>query len=105
MKITDEMIINYLDGELNNSDKELFKKELKKNHSLQEQVRLFKEGDEMFEIFSKDYFSSDDIDYEKLKKIAFSNDRKINNLRNENNKKFRLTDLLFGLSFPSGLPI
>ena len=100
MKITDEMIINYLDGELNNSDKELFKKELKKNHSLQEQVRLFKEGDEMFEIFSKDYFSSDDIDYEKLKKIAFSNDKKTNNLRNENNKKYRFTDLLFGLSFP-----
>ena len=30
MKITDEMIINYLDGELNISDKELFEEELKK---------------------------------------------------------------------------
>ena len=100
MKITDEVIINYLDDELNISDKELFEEELKKNHSLQEQVRLFKEGDEMFELFSKDYFSSDDIDYEKLKKIAFSNDKKTNNLRNENNKKFKLKDFLFGLSFP-----
>ena len=53
MKITDEMIINYLDGELNISDKELFEEELKKNLSLQKQVRLFKEGDEMFETFSK----------------------------------------------------
>ena len=52
MKITDEMIINYLDGELNISDKELFEEELKKNPSLQKQVRLFKEGDEMFETFS-----------------------------------------------------
>ena len=76
MKITDEMIINYLDGELNTSDKKLFEEELKKNPSLQKQVRLFKEGNEMFETFSKDYFSSDDIDYEKLKKIAFSNDKK-----------------------------
>ena len=30
MKITDEMIINYLDGELNISDKKLFEEELKK---------------------------------------------------------------------------
>ena len=53
----------------------------------------------MFKIFSKDYFSSDDIDYEKLKKMAFSNDKKTNNKRNENNKKYGL-NLLFGLSFP-----
>ena len=31
MKITDEVIINYLDDELNISDKELFEEELKKN--------------------------------------------------------------------------
>ena len=36
----------------------------------------------------------------KIKKIAFSNDKKTNNLRNRNNKKYRFTDLLFGLSFP-----
>ena len=30
MKITDEMIINYLDGELNISDKELFEEEVGK---------------------------------------------------------------------------
>ncbi len=100
MKITDEMIINYLDGELNISDKELFEEELKKNPSLQKQVRLFKEGDEMFETFSKDYFSKDDIDYEKLKKIALSDNKKTNNLKNEVYKKFKFKDLLFGLSFP-----
>ena len=33
MKITDEMIINYLDGELNISDKKLIEEELKKNPS------------------------------------------------------------------------
>ena len=105
MKITDEMIINYLDGELNISDKELFEEELKKNPSLQKQVRLFKEGDEMFETFSKDYFSKDDIDYEKLKKIAFSDNKKTNNLKNKIYKKFKFKDLLFGLTFPqvSGL--
>ena len=44
---------------------------------------MFKEGEEMFETFSKDYFSKDDIDYEKLKKIAFSDNKKTNNLKNE----------------------
>ena len=35
LEITDEVIINYLDGELNISDKELFEEELIKNPSLQ----------------------------------------------------------------------
>ena len=63
MKITDEMIINYLDGELNISDKELFEEELKKNPSLQKQVRLFKEGDVMNlpPVDGVDFFVNDKI--------------------------------------------
>ena len=54
----------------------------------------------MFATFSKDYFSNEDIDYEKLKKIAFSNNKKTNNLKNEVDNKFKFKDLLFGFSFP-----
>ena len=41
MKLTDEIIIDYLDGMLNDSDKKLFEKELKINVSLQKKIFHF----------------------------------------------------------------
>ena len=71
MKFTDEMIINYLDGMLSDSEKKLFEEELARNESLQKQLTLFKEGEDMFSAFSKDYFKEDDIDYDALKTTNF----------------------------------
>ncbi len=71
MKFTDEMIINYLDGMLSDSEKKLFEEELGRNDSLKKQLALFKEGEDMFSAFSKNYFKEDDIDYDALKTTNF----------------------------------
>ena len=82
MKFTDEIIIDYLDGMLNDSDKKLFEKELKTNVSLQKKIALFKEGEEMFFGFSEDYFKEDDIDYDTLKSTAYSVKNKLSKSSN-----------------------
>ena len=87
MKFTDEIIIDYLDGMLNDSDKKLFEKELKTNVSLQKKIALFKEGEEMFFGFSEDYFKEDDIDYDTLKSTAYSVKNKLS--KSSNNKFFQ----------------
>ena len=105
MKLTDEIIIDYLDGMLNDSDKKLFEKELKTNVSLQKKIALFKEGEEMFFGFSEDYFKEDDIDYDTLKSTAYSVKNKLS--KSSNNKFFQniFKKTIFNIPIPqlSGL--
>ena len=98
MKVTDEIIINYLDGMLSDTERKLFEIELESNESLKEQVTLFKEGEEMFSAFSEYYFKEDDINYEALKHTAFA--KKSTKSKPSNNVSFKniFKKITFGIS-------